>query len=79
MSARNLLARSKLPEFKSWLEEEGFKILPTKGTYEMLRWRSKPRQVMPIIFERHGSDVHLTCNKAAIPFVRRWIKERDNE
>jgi len=79
MSDKGLLAKSKLPAFKAWLEEHGYKVLRPTGPFEVLRWKGPVGVAMPIIFERHQGTVHFTCNRSAEPFVRRWIREAHDE
>ena len=78
MSEKGLLTKAQLPEFKAWLKLEGYEVMAPKGDYEVLRWRRKPGKPMPIIFERLNAPEHYTCNNAAAPFVRQWIKESHN-
>lgn len=73
MARRNLLHRSKLEDFKFWLEENGQEILPTKGDFEVLRWKNG-KNPMAIIFNCQSTD-HFSCNEVSISFVRKFIKQ----
>ncbi|WP_417764657.1 hypothetical protein [Shewanella chilikensis] len=79
MAARNLLHRTKLEEFKEWLEKNyGWVIREPKGIYEVLRWDNrsddKYKGVMPIIFNGKSKE-HFSCNEAAAQYVKKFIKE----
>ena len=78
MSYRGLLAKCKLEDFRVWLIAQGYYILAPKGDYEVLRWIGKPNRAMPIVFRTLGKTDHYTCNNAAAPFVRQWLKEQRN-
>ena len=78
MANRYLLAYSRLEEFATWAETQGYKREPTKGDYEILRLR---RETMtPRLYFRRdvGGQVHVTCQDKAVGLVRRWIRERDD-
>jgi hypothetical protein len=72
MANRNLLHRNKLNDFIAWL---GDRSLPTKGKWEVARWKGPKGQPMRIIFDNDRSCEHLSCNDAAYKDVRRFIKE----
>lgn len=73
MAIRNLLAQHKLEAFRAWL---GDRALPPKGYYEVLRWKNGPGKPMCIVFRKPTQkDVHYSCNDAAEPDVRRFIRE----
>lgn len=77
MARRNLLHRSKMENFKSWLENNyGWVIQPCKGPYEILRWSIGYEYggQMPIIYDG-SSRQHLSCNEASVPYVKRFLKE----
>jgi hypothetical protein len=75
MRARNLLHRTKLDEFKQWLESHGHRLQEPKGDYEVLRWKGKKGKPMPMVFDRHEGD-HLTTNATATGYVRQWVNSR---
>lgn len=76
MASKNLLHRSKLEEFKEWLEKNyGWVIQDTKGIYEVLRWsKGEYGEPMKIIFNGKSKE-HYTCNEASIPYVKKFISE----
>lgn len=79
MARRNLLHKKRLQEFKQWLEDlPSVDVLQPKGTYEVLRWTrlEEYNGPMPIVY--HKGEVHLSCNEASIPYVRRFLKETRN-
>lgn len=75
MANRGLLALHKVAEFKSYLEQRGLRPESGKAEYEVLRWKGKPGKPMPIVFNRNGDRDHLSCNDAAVPYVRAFIRE----
>lgn len=74
MAIRNVLHRSKLEEFKSWLSERDITLLEPKGVFEVMRWKNEKGQPMCIIFDGK-SPQHLSCNNAARPMVFKFINE----
>jgi len=71
MASRNLLHKSKLPEFLEFVKTLGYQIEQTKGSYEVARFKegSHPPH---IIFERHDSPEHFTLQDKTIRLFRRW-------
>jgi len=69
---RSLLHRSKLEDFAKWLKSNDYKLLETKGDYEVLRWREESG--MAFIYNRHQGD-HFTVGQHAYRAVWRWIRE----
>ncbi|MDB4575401.1 hypothetical protein N9112_00395 [bacterium] len=78
MANRNTLHRNKLDAFIEWLQSEGHKLSPPIGAYEVLRWKGKSGEPMPIVFDRHGGD-HLVLNGSAENYVKRWLRGDDSE
>lgn len=76
MAARNLLHRSKLDDFKVWLEKNyGWVTLPKKGAYEVLRWSDgRYGESMKIIFDGKSKQ-HYSCNEASIPYIKKFISD----
>jgi hypothetical protein len=83
VASRNLLHVDKLEAFRAWLEASGYRILPPRGEFEVLRWKGNPGRPMPIVFwrgakptkERPYAILHYTTNDAAYSYVRRFIRE----
>ena len=77
MIKKNLLHKNKLEQFKTWLEKKyGRCIHKTKGKFEVLRWcrDNEYNGPMPIIYNGKSRE-HLSCNEAAIPYVRKFIRQ----
>lgn len=75
MRTRALLHRNKLEDFKKWLLANGYEYKENQGTYEILRWKGKAGQPIPMIYDRDRGD-HLTASNSAYSFVRRFIRQR---
>ena len=76
MANRSDLAISELGKFEAWLVGKGHPLLMTKGCYEVLRWQGHKGQPMPIIFQKDGAKVHLSCNESAHEFVRTYLNHK---
>jgi hypothetical protein len=77
---RALLALGKVKEFTAWAVSQGYRVEPTKGTWEILRLRI-PGQPPVLFFTRYktasgGSPQHATCQSAGTKLVQRWIRSR---
>jgi hypothetical protein len=72
MANRNTLAKSKLNEFKSYVEGLGY-LVDTENfpPFQVLRFKI-PNHPMAIIFNGK-SPVHYSANEAAVPFVNKFI------
>ena len=68
MARRNLLHRSKLGEFKSWLVSNGYFPIDNAADFEVLRWKVKGSP-MPIIFNGKSKE-HFSCNEASLLFIK---------
>jgi len=79
MAMRNLLHKTKLSAFESWIKNrDDCFIMPTKGQFEVLRFKANSSRSMPMIFKGKSAD-HYSCNEASIPFVKQFIRESRNE
>ena len=79
MARRDLLHKTKLKEFRDWLERNGLSVLPPVGDYEVLRWKGVAGHPMPIVFDRHEGTGHYTCNRSAERYVQNWLWQRKRE
>ena len=79
MADRALLHRSKIEEFKTWLQAGGWTLEDPKGYFEIIRARKPGRSKPLIIFttDNKGSD-HITVPNNDIAVVRAFIKEGRN-
>jgi hypothetical protein len=71
MARRNLLHRNKLADFKLWLMMMNYSPIANAADFEVLRWKVKGSP-MPIIFDGKSKQ-HLSCNEAAVPFIKMFI------
>ena len=81
MANRNTLAVSKLEDFKIWLIFEGWKIVETKGYFEVLRAVKEGRKNPLIVYKRLSTDngkelVHLSVLDRDIGVVNAYLRSR---
>jgi hypothetical protein len=77
MANRNLLVKTKLSQFKEWVENKAnCQIKPTKGGYECLRF--KLNNTTHIIFENHRS-MHLSLQSQTVYLVRQFLDENKHK
>lgn len=79
MANRNTLHKSRLSEFRAWLQKQGYVVLKPKGTFEVLRWENRIGKPMPILFDRSDALEHYTSNDAAFPFVKQFLRTKKQE
>lgn len=78
MAIRALLHTNKLKDFESWLEKQGYMILPTsKNPYEILRAKKDKDTV--IIYKKGGNEEHLSIMDKDYPLIRKFIRENKSE
>ena len=74
MANRVLLHMSKLKDFESWLEKQGYMILPTsKNPYEVLRAKKSKDTV--IIYRKGDSKEHLSIMDKDYALIHKFIME----
>ena len=74
MAIRALLHMNKLKDFESWLEKQGYMILPTsKNPYEILRAKKDKDTV--IIYQKGDSKEHLSIMDKDYHLIRKFITE----
>ena len=72
--SRNLLALTKLVDFAAWAVCQGYRVEPTKGTYEVLRLRKKSES--PVLYFRRDKGEHATSYGEGTALVQQWINSR---
>tara|TARA_R110000772_G_C13098671_1_gene419434 strand:- start:370 stop:603 length:234 start_codon:yes stop_codon:yes gene_type:complete len=77
MARRNLLHRNKLLEFNYFLIANGYSPVENAAAFEVLRWKVKGSP-MPIVFNGKSKQ-HLSCNEAAVPFIKMFINQGDSK
>lgn len=74
MAIRALLHMNKLKDFESWLEKQGYIILPaSKNPYEVLRAKKDKDTV--IIYQKGDSKEHLSIMDKDYPLIHKFITE----
>lgn len=74
MAIRALLHMNKLKDFESWLEKQGYMILPTsKNSYEILRAKKDKDTV--IIYQKGDSKEHLSIMDKDYTLIHKFIME----
>lgn len=74
MAIRALLHMNKLKDFESWLEKQGYMILPTsKNPYEILRAKKDKDTV--IIYQKGNSKEHLSIMDKDYALIHKFIME----
>lgn len=76
MAARNLLHKSKLEEFSSWLINKGWEIEKPRGDYEVLRAYHIQYRDPLIVYEKIEAKEHYTIQGRHINIVKKWLDER---
>lgn len=81
MANRHTLSVNKLPDFKSWLSDNGWQIHETKGVWEVLRATKKGRKRPLILYQRAWNDngtelVHLSVLDRDMGIVRGYLQSR---
>jgi hypothetical protein len=73
MARKNILHRNKIEEFTGWLIANGYDPVDNAVNFEVVRWKVSGSP-MPIIFNGKSKE-HLSCNEAAVPFVKMFINQ----
>lgn len=74
MANRALLHMNKLKDFESWLEKQGYMILPTsKNPYEILRAKKDKDTV--IIYQKSDSKEHLSIMDKDYDLIHKFMME----
>lgn len=74
MAIRALLHMNKLKDFESWLEKQGYMILPaSKNPYEILRAKKDKDTV--IIYQKGDSKEHLSIMDKDYALIHKFIME----
>lgn len=76
MAARNLLHKSKLEDFKKFLDSEGISHFETKADYQVLQVQIGKQKFA--IYEKLNSKEHYTVPVQLIPLVVKFVKPVEN-
>lgn len=72
--SRNLLHKTKLEEFKSWLDGQGLAHRPGRGPWQVLQVCKDGRH-WNCVYERIEMPEHYSTDKHIDPLVRRFARE----
>lgn len=77
---RDLLPMKLIPQFKKWLEDNGYRTMDPVGEYEALRFKDA-YNILHIIHGRmqtHAgkATVHATVGASAIRYVHLFLNQR---
>lgn len=73
MANRHTLHINKLAKFQAFLEKENYELLPTKGTYEVLRARGERGTI--VIYKRDQAKEHCSVMDKDVWIVRKFLRE----
>lgn len=81
MANRNILALSKIDDFKDWLVSDGWKLQKTEGVWEIVRARKDGRKYPLIIYKKMNTEngnttVHCSVLNRDVGVVRAYLRER---
>lgn len=73
--SRSRLHKSKLMEFRKWLESRGYSQESTKGVYEVLRMRFDKKNLL-LVYTKNDSKQHYTTHGLADDMLDIWFNEK---
>lgn len=73
MANRGLLHIERLEDFKIWLVDHGYILVPTKSAYEVVRAVKGYETVL--IYKRLNANQHFTVPSANVRLVRKFTEE----
>ncbi len=79
MANRALLHRSKIEDFKGWLQEDGWQIEQTKGIYEVVRATKEGRKPLIVYTRDNNGKERITVQSRDEGVVRAYIRDRRRE
>lgn len=79
MANRALLHRSKIEDFKSWLQADGWQIEQPKGIYEVVRATKGTRKPLIVYTRDNKGNEHITVQSRDEGVVRAYIRDRRRE
>ncbi|SFE42527.1 hypothetical protein SAMN04487969_102457 [Paenibacillus algorifonticola] len=72
MANRNMLHKSRLEQFKTWLQATGWELHPTKGPDEVIRAR---KDGFLMLIHGNSRTQHLSFGEAHTSVVKQFIRE----
>lgn len=73
--SRNTLHKSKLDDFKAWLDAQGIEHRPGKGDWQVLQVRSRDGKNWNAVYERADMPEHLTTVRYLDSLVARFCRD----
>jgi hypothetical protein len=73
MAARNILHKSRVTEFTSWLESQGWKIRPGRGTWEIVQVQEPGANSWHVLFKRLNMPEHVTVPQPLVSMVQFFL------
>lgn len=77
MAIRNMLPIGKLEEFKRFLEDRGYLLIPTMGVWEVIRAKKGKEQV--IVYCKKDAKEHLSISDKDFYLVQEFLKGSRDE
>ena len=74
MAIKNLLRENHLEDFKAYLEQKGFMILPTTSTYEALRAKKAKETI--VVYHNEKGKGFLSIAEKDYAVVMEFLKTR---
>ena len=71
--SRNLLHKTKLEDFKKWLDTQGLEHRPARGDYQVLQVLV-PRSGWQVVYDRIAAPEHYTVPHPMERLVMRFIR-----
>lgn len=75
MANRNILHKSKLDDFRTWLINDEWSINQPKGEYEVLRAVKNNKTI--IIYTKLNVQEHYTVPENSYPIVKTYLKDKN--
>lgn len=72
MAIRNLLPIGKLDEFREFLENKGYLLIPTMSVWEVIR--AKKGKELVIVYQKKGVKEHLSISDKDFYLVQEFLR-----
>ena len=76
--SRCALHKTKLEEFKEWLNDQGIAHRPGKGDYQVLQVLTDSHG-WQVVFAKNEMPEHFTVNKALMPLLSQFFARKKGE
>lgn len=76
MADRSTLHISKLDEFREWLIQDGWQMLPlSNNIYELLRAKKQGKRFPLIVYKKDNAKEHLSLADRDMPIVEAFLRD----